>query len=79
MKPDQKNTAKARKDQVDEIVESIGPDQARAAPVEYVYSFEIMQPYPSVRTFIFKKPLRHSMADSVVELLGMDSKKRPSG
>jgi hypothetical protein len=44
---------------------------------EYIYSFEVTHPYPSVRSFIFKKPLTKSMADSFMELFG-GGKKRPA-
>jgi hypothetical protein len=43
---------------------------------EYIYSFELSRPFPNVRTFIFKKPLSKSMADTFKELFGT-SKKRP--
>ena len=44
---------------------------------EYIYSFEVTHPYPSVRSFIFKKPLTKSMADAFMELFG-GGKKRPA-
>jgi hypothetical protein len=39
-------------------------------PREYFYSFELTRPYPSVRSFIFKKPLKKSMKDTFSDLLG---------
>lgn len=47
------------------------------APREYVYSFELTHAYPNVRSFILKKPLTKSMADTFVELVGF-GKKRPA-
>jgi len=39
-------------------------------PTEYFYSFELARPYPSVRSFIFKKQLKKSMKDTVSDLFG---------
>ena len=43
---------------------------------EYIYSFELSRPFPNVRSFIFKKSLSKSMADTFMELFGAP-KKRP--
>ena len=43
---------------------------------EYIYSFELSRPFPNVRSFIFKKSLSKSMADTFMELFGT-AKKRP--
>jgi hypothetical protein len=34
------------------------------------FSFELLRPYPEARAFVIKKPLKSSLADAVLELLG---------
>ncbi len=36
---------------------------------EYIFTFELLRHYPTVRSFIIKQPLKHSMRDSILELL----------
>ncbi len=42
---------------------------------EYIYSFELMRPFSSVRAFIFKKQLSKSMVDTFMELFGSPRRK----
>lgn len=44
-------------------------------PSNEKFSFELLRPYPEARAFVLKKPLKNSMADAVLELLGSGSKR----
>jgi hypothetical protein len=35
---------------------------------DYIFSFELSQPYPSLRSYLIKKPLKKSMKDTFLEL-----------
>jgi hypothetical protein len=39
------------------------------------FSFELLRPYPEARAFVIKKPLKSSMVDAVLDLLGSGSKR----
>jgi hypothetical protein len=60
----------------------VSPAQAPIRPEpaepkrEYIYSFELMRQFSSVRSFIFKKQLTKSMADTFMELFGSSKKRR---
>jgi hypothetical protein len=42
----------------------------RAEMSTYIFTFELMKQYPTVRSFIIKQPLRKSFRDTFSELLG---------
>jgi hypothetical protein len=37
---------------------------------EYVFSFELLKHYPTIRSFIIKQPLKRSWSDGMMELFG---------
>jgi hypothetical protein len=45
------------------------------APSKEIFSFELLRPYPEARAFVIKKPLKSSLADVVLDLLGSGSKR----
>jgi hypothetical protein len=44
---------------------------------DYIYVFEILHQYPSIRSFISKRPLKRSFMDSIMEMLVGTEKKAP--
>jgi hypothetical protein len=41
---------------------------------QYVFTFELIRQYPTVRSFLVKQPLKRSFADTFSELLGGNKK-----
>ena len=37
---------------------------------QYIFTFEVIKQYPTVRSYIIKQPLRRSFKDAFSELLG---------
>jgi len=47
------------------------PAPAAQQPIaDESFSFELLRPYPEARAFVIKKPLKGSVADTFLELLG---------
>jgi len=44
---------------------------------DYIYTFEIVHQYPSIRSFISKRPLKRSFMDGIMEMLVGTEKKAP--
>jgi hypothetical protein len=45
------------------------------APItQYIFTFELIRHYPTVRSFIVKQPLKRSFKDTVSELFGGNKK-----
>jgi len=42
---------------------------------DYIYTFEIVHQYPSIRSFISKRPLKRSFTDGIMEMLVGSEKK----
>ena len=52
--------------------------KAREEPppmTEYIFAFEILRQYPTVRSFIIKAPLNKSFKDMVKDLFGSPKKR----
>jgi len=48
---------------------------AQETPItQYIFTFELIRQYPTVRSFIVKQPLKHSFKDTVSELFGGNKK-----
>jgi hypothetical protein len=41
---------------------------------QYIFTFELLRSYPSIRSFIVKQPLKHSFNDTLAELFGGNKK-----
>lgn len=41
---------------------------------QYIFTFELIRQYPTVRSFIVKQPLKRSFRDAVSELFGGNKK-----
>lgn len=46
------------------------PQQQAGSRLDHMFFFELLRAYPEARSFVVKKPLRSSMRDTVLELLG---------
>ncbi len=52
-----------------------GGANAQDAPItQYIFTFELIRQYPTVRSFIVKQPLKRSFKDTVSDLFGGNKK-----
>jgi hypothetical protein len=47
---------------------------AGAAPTQYIFTFELIRHYPTVRSFLVKQRLKRSFGDTVSEFFGGNKK-----
>ena len=47
---------------------------AEEQPTQYIFTFELIRQYPTIRSFIVKQQLKRSFGDTVSELIGGSKK-----